>query len=84
MESIAPNLSAVLGTGPAANLMGTAGGLAALSKMPSCNVQAKPATLTPQPGTRNPKPETRNPRAEGIRMEAPRPRTQTRMHSDTI
>lgn len=39
MEKIAPNLSAVLGTGPAANMMGAAGGLIALSKMPSCNVQ---------------------------------------------
>lgn len=39
MEKIAPNLSAVVGTGPAANMMGAAGGLTALSRMPSCNVQ---------------------------------------------
>lgn len=48
MERIAPNLSAVVGTGPAANLMGTAGGLSSLSKMPSCNIQvlgAKRKTL---------------------------------------
>lgn len=35
---IAPNLSAIVGTEVAAKLMGTAGGLAALAKMPSCNV----------------------------------------------
>lgn len=39
MEKIAPNLSAVVGTGPAANMMGAAGGLVSLSKMPSCNIQ---------------------------------------------
>lgn len=39
MEKIAPNLSAVVGTGPAANMMGAAGGLVALSRMPACNVQ---------------------------------------------
>ena len=39
MGFIAPNLSAVLGTQVAAQLMGTAGGLVALSRMPACNVQ---------------------------------------------
>jgi U4/U6 small nuclear ribonucleoprotein PRP31 len=39
MAFIAPNLSAVLGTQVAAQLMGTAGGLVALSRMPACNVQ---------------------------------------------
>lgn len=36
---IAPNLSAIVGTAVAAKLMGTAGGLSALAKMPACNVQ---------------------------------------------
>ena len=39
MELTAPNLSAVVGPDVAAQLMGVAGGLVALSKMPSCNVQ---------------------------------------------
>ena len=39
MAFIAPNLSAVVGTQVAAQLMGTAGGLAILSRMPACNVQ---------------------------------------------
>ena len=39
MGSIAPNLSAVLGPEIAAQLMGAAGGLVNLSKMPACNVQ---------------------------------------------
>ncbi|KAF9425886.1 U4/U6-U5 snRNP complex subunit prp31 [Podila epigama] len=36
---IAPNLSAIIGTSVAAKLMGRAGGLSALSKMPACNIQ---------------------------------------------
>jgi len=36
---IAPNLSAIVGTEVAVKLMGTAGGLSALAKMPACNVQ---------------------------------------------
>ncbi|ORZ06591.1 Nop domain-containing protein [Lobosporangium transversale] len=36
---IAPNLSAIIGTATAAKLMGQAGGLTALSKIPACNVQ---------------------------------------------
>jgi len=39
MDRTAPNLSAVLGPEVAARLMGVAGGLVALSKMPACNVQ---------------------------------------------
>ena len=39
MHHIAPNLSAAVGTEIAARLMGIAGGLSNLSKMPACNVQ---------------------------------------------
>ncbi|KAL8157115.1 U4/U6 small nuclear ribonucleoprotein Prp31 homolog [Apium graveolens] len=39
MGCIAPNLSAIVGSAVAAKLMGTAGGLSALAKMPACNVQ---------------------------------------------
>lgn len=39
MAFIAPNLSAIVGAGTAAKLMGIAGGLTKLSKMPSCNIQ---------------------------------------------
>ena len=39
MDRIAPNLSAAVGTEIAAQLMGVAGGLLNLSKMPACNVQ---------------------------------------------
>mmetsp|Transcript_28978 Transcript_28978/g.40009 ORF Transcript_28978/g.40009 Transcript_28978/m.40009 type:complete len:490 (+) Transcript_28978:12-1481(+) len=39
MQWIAPNLSTVTGSSIAAQLMGAAGGLTNLSKMPSCNVQ---------------------------------------------
>ncbi|KAK8926430.1 putative nucleolar protein 5-2 [Platanthera zijinensis] len=39
MGYIAPNLSAIVGSAVAAKLMGTAGGLFALAKMPACNVQ---------------------------------------------
>lgn len=38
MGYIAPNLSAIVGSTVAAKLMGAAGGLAALAKIPSCNV----------------------------------------------
>lgn len=38
MSFIAPNISIVVGASTAAKLMGTAGGLTNLSKMPSCNV----------------------------------------------
>ncbi|KAH9611045.1 hypothetical protein KSS87_006921 [Heliosperma pusillum] len=39
MVYIAPNLSAIVGSAVAAKLMGTAGGLGSLAKMPACNVQ---------------------------------------------
>jgi U4/U6 small nuclear ribonucleoprotein PRP31 len=39
MAFIAPNLTHIVGAATAAKLMGVAGGLNALSKMPSCNVQ---------------------------------------------
>ncbi|KAJ7300318.1 hypothetical protein O6H91_Y540500 [Diphasiastrum complanatum] len=40
MGFIAPNLSAIVGSAVAAKLMGIAGGLSALAKMPACNVLA--------------------------------------------
>ncbi|KAJ9080775.1 U4/U6-U5 snRNP complex subunit prp31 [Entomophthora muscae] len=40
MTFIAPNLSAVVGTTTAAKLLGAAGGLDALSKIPACNLMA--------------------------------------------
>jgi len=39
MKAIAPNICAIIDTTLAAQLMGLAGGLAALSKIPACNVQ---------------------------------------------
>ncbi|KAG5457631.1 MAG: hypothetical protein BJ554DRAFT_2299, partial [Olpidium bornovanus] len=39
MAFTAPNLSAIVGAYTAARLMGAAGGLTALSKMPACNIQ---------------------------------------------
>ncbi|KAK9837334.1 hypothetical protein WJX81_007173 [Elliptochloris bilobata] len=48
MHRIAPNLSSAVGTEIAAQLMGVAGGLPQLSKMPACNIQvlgAKKRTL---------------------------------------
>lgn len=38
MTLIAPNLSAIVGSTTAAKMLGQAGGLLALCKMPSCNV----------------------------------------------
>ena len=38
MAAVAPNLSAIVGTGVAAKLLGLAGGLQAFSRAPSCNV----------------------------------------------
>jgi U4/U6 small nuclear ribonucleoprotein PRP31 len=38
MNVLAPNLSAIVGTTTAAKLLGVAGGLAGLAKMPACNV----------------------------------------------
>lgn len=39
MTLIAPNLSMTIGSSVAAKLMGAAGGLSALSKIPACNLQ---------------------------------------------
>lgn len=39
MEFIAPNISAIVGSSIAAKLIGTAGGIAELAKMPSCDLQ---------------------------------------------
>ncbi len=39
MSSIAPNLSLIVGSEIAARLMGLAGGLHPLSRMPACNIQ---------------------------------------------
>lgn len=49
MNVLAPNLSAIVGTTTAAKLLGVAGGLGGLAKMPACNVhvsliQFKPLT----------------------------------------
>lgn len=41
MNILAPNLSVIVGTTTAAKLLGVAGGLAALAKMPSCNVHVR-------------------------------------------
>jgi U4/U6 small nuclear ribonucleoprotein PRP31 len=38
MNILAPNLSAIVGTTTAAKLLGVAGGIGALAKMPACNV----------------------------------------------
>lgn len=38
MNFIAPNLTHIVGSGIAAKLMGAAGGLASLAKMPACNI----------------------------------------------
>ncbi|PAA69566.1 hypothetical protein BOX15_Mlig022714g1 [Macrostomum lignano] len=44
MQLIAPNLSAVVGASVAAKLLGSAGGLSALIRMPSCNIQVLGST----------------------------------------
>lgn len=41
MNILAPNLSAIVGTTVAAKLLGVAGGLNALAKMPACNVHVR-------------------------------------------
>jgi len=42
MNVLAPNLSAIVGTTTAAKLLGVAGGLNGLAKMPACNVHVSP------------------------------------------
>jgi hypothetical protein len=44
MNVLAPNLSAIVGTTTAAKLLGVAGGLGGLSKMPACNVHVSAAS----------------------------------------
>ncbi len=39
MQYIAPNLSAIVGSTVAAQLISAAGGLESLSRMPACNIQ---------------------------------------------
>ncbi len=41
MGAIAPNMSTAIGSEVAARLMGVAGGLVSLSRMPACNVQVR-------------------------------------------
>jgi len=45
MNVLAPNLSAIVGTTTAAKLLGVAGGLNGLAKMPACNVHVSPKSL---------------------------------------
>lgn len=47
MHQIAPNLSEAVGEEIAARLMGVAGGLLNLSKMPACNVQVGLVAIIP-------------------------------------
>ena len=41
MNMLAPNLSAIVGTTTAAKLLGVAGGLSGIAKMPACNVHVR-------------------------------------------
>ena len=45
MNVLAPNLSAIVGTTTAAKLLGVAGGLNGLAKMPACNVHVSYESL---------------------------------------
>jgi U4/U6 small nuclear ribonucleoprotein PRP31 len=49
MNVLAPNLSAIVGTTTAAKLLGVAGGLGGLSKMPACNVHVCPIRFYVRP-----------------------------------
>jgi U4/U6 small nuclear ribonucleoprotein PRP31 len=46
MNILAPNLSAIVGTGTAAKLLGVAGGLQAFANMPSCNIPVWPGLFS--------------------------------------
>lgn len=46
MNILAPNLSAIVGTTTAAKLLGVAGGLSGLAKMPACNVHVRDLFLS--------------------------------------
>jgi hypothetical protein len=54
MNVLAPNLSAIVGTTTAAKLLGVAGGLSGLAKMPSCNVHVRKfySAMTPSDSCR--------------------------------
>ena len=47
MNILAPNLSAIVGTTTAAKLLGVAGGLGGIAKMPACNVHVRNPVLFP-------------------------------------
>ena len=47
MNILAPNLSAIVGTTTAAKLLGVAGGLGGLAKMPACNVHVRTLSFVP-------------------------------------
>jgi U4/U6 small nuclear ribonucleoprotein PRP31 len=49
MNVLAPNLSAIVGTTTAAKLLGVAGGLNGLAKMPACNVHVSSEPRSPLP-----------------------------------
>ncbi|RUP45069.1 hypothetical protein BC936DRAFT_148653 [Jimgerdemannia flammicorona] len=53
MSFIAPNLSQIVGSATAAKMLGAAGGLTALSKMPACNVQVLGASKRAATGFSN-------------------------------
>lgn len=46
MNILAPNLSAIVGTTTAAKLLGVAGGLGGIAKMPACNVYVRNGSTT--------------------------------------
>lgn len=48
MNVLAPNLSIIVGTTTAAKLLGVAGGLSGLAKMPACNVHVSCCLMTEQ------------------------------------
>lgn len=48
MNVLAPNLSIIVGTTTAAKLLGVAGGLSGLAKMPACNVHVSHCLMTEQ------------------------------------
>ena len=49
MNVLAPNLSAIVGTTTAAKLLGVAGGLNGLAKMPACNAHVSSESRSPLP-----------------------------------
>ena len=49
MNVLAPNLSAIVGTTTAAKLLGVAGGLSGVAKMPACNVHVRLSHIYSRP-----------------------------------